>query len=276
MFKMIQRRLQSSLVNSEGAQTSQRARERTEPARWYQRGVVLFLWFQTQTQIQAGQSRWDKLSPISSTTLLPVETIRSRLHPKAKAIPWSMSAHVGEMPWNKNLTRVHWTSLLIRWLLIMRVLMTTGHHPLSKPFEGSPGDPVLENAPCNARDTGSSPGPGRSHNPTCCTVTKPVSHNWAHTLWLLKPTCLEPELHHERSHRGEKSGHHNEEQPLLSPTRACPSAATKTHHSPPKVKWINLKKKKKIYPLSRNASYPGPRWRFTYTSDHTWKILSQG
>ena len=170
---MIERRLRSSLVNLEGAQTNQSAHERMEPSSWYQRGAVLFLSFQTQTQIHVGQSRWDKLNPISSPTLLPEETIRSCLHPKAKTTPLSMSACVGETtPWNKNPTRVHWTSLLIRWLLIMRVLMTTGHHPLSKPFEGFPGGPVLKNAPCKARDTCFIPGLGWSHNPTCCTATK--------------------------------------------------------------------------------------------------------
>ena len=32
-------------------------------------------------------------------------------------------------------------------------------------FEGFPGDPVVKNPPCNAGDTGSIPGPERSHMP---------------------------------------------------------------------------------------------------------------
>ena len=30
---------------------------------------------------------------------------------------------------------------------------------------GFPGGPVVKNLPCNARDTGLTPGPGRSHIP---------------------------------------------------------------------------------------------------------------
>ena len=41
---------------------------------------------------------------------------------------------------------------------------------------------------------------------------EPVSHNyWAHVPQLLKPTCLEPVLHNERSHGNEKPAHCNEE-----------------------------------------------------------------
>ena len=34
-----------------------------------------------------------------------------------------------------------------------------------KVLEGLPGGPVVKNQPCNARDTGLIPGPGRSHMP---------------------------------------------------------------------------------------------------------------
>ena len=34
-----------------------------------------------------------------------------------------------------------------------------------KSKEGFPGDAVVKNPPANAGDTGSSPGPGRSHMP---------------------------------------------------------------------------------------------------------------
>ena len=36
---------------------------------------------------------------------------------------------------------------------------------LAKIWRGFPGDAVVENLPANAGDTGSSPGPGRSHMP---------------------------------------------------------------------------------------------------------------
>ena len=42
-------------------------------------------------------------------------------------------------------------------------------------FLGFPGGAVVENPPANAGDTGSSPGPGRSHMHG---ATKPVCHNY--------------------------------------------------------------------------------------------------
>ena len=61
-------------------------------------------------------------------------------------------------------------------------------------------------------------------DPICRGATKPVCHNyWAcalepesHNYWacvpqLLKPACLEPVLHNERSHHKEKPAHSNEE-----------------------------------------------------------------
>ena len=81
-------------------------------------------------------------------------------------------------------------------------------------------------------------------DPTCRGPTKPVHHNyWAcalestsHNYWapapqLLKPACLEPVLHNEKSHRNEKPVHRNEEKPLLARTRESPRTATKTRHS---------------------------------------------
>ena len=66
-----------------------------------------------------------------------------------------------------------------------------------------------KNLPANAGDTGSIPGLGRSHY---CAATKPMHHNdWACELQVPKPTHLEPELRHQRSHHSEKPVHHNEE-----------------------------------------------------------------
>ena len=39
------------------------------------------------------------------------------------------------------------------------------HQQLRNGAEGFPGGTVVENLPANAGDTGSSPGPGRSHMP---------------------------------------------------------------------------------------------------------------
>ena len=44
-----------------------------------------------------------------------------------------------------------------------------------KNFGGFPGGAVVGNPPANAGDTGSIPGPGRSHMPG---ATKPVRHNY--------------------------------------------------------------------------------------------------
>ena len=45
-------------------------------------------------------------------------------------------------------------------------------------WEGFPGGAVVKNPPANAGDTGSSPGPGRSHMP---------QNNWARVPQLLSP-----------------------------------------------------------------------------------------
>ena len=81
-------------------------------------------------------------------------------------------------------------------------------------FRDFPGGAVVKNTPAYAGDTGSSPGPGRSHM---------LQGIWAHApqllslrsrareSQLLKPTCLEPVLHNKRSHRNEKPKHRNKE-----------------------------------------------------------------
>ena len=79
---------------------------------------------------------------------------------------------------------------------------------------GFPGGPVVKNPPANAGDTGSSPGPGRSHVPqsnSACAPQLLSLRSRAHEPQLLKPACLEPVLHNKRSHRNEKPTHHNED-----------------------------------------------------------------
>ena len=49
---------------------------------------------------------------------------------------------------------------------------------------------------------------------TCRGATKLVHRNyWACVLQLLKPVCLEPVLHHEKSYHGKNSSHHKKEKP---------------------------------------------------------------
>ena len=93
---------------------------------------------------------------------------------------------------------------------------------------------MVKNPPVNAGDTGSIPGPGRSHMP---------GSGWAHVPQLLslrsracapqllKPTSLEPVLCNKRSHDNERPAHRNEEWPPLAATRESPCAATQTQYS---------------------------------------------
>ena len=76
------------------------------------------------------------------------------------------------------------------------------------------GGAVVKNLPANAGDTGSSPGPGRSHMPRSNYARAPQLlslSSGAREPQLLKPTCLEPMLRNKRSHRNEKPAHRNEE-----------------------------------------------------------------
>ena len=90
-----------------------------------------------------------------------------------------------------------------------------------------PGGAVVKNLPANAGDTGSIPGPGRSHMPRNNyarapqllslrsrarepQLLKPACPR-AHALQLLKPAHLEPVLCNNRSHHNEKPVHRNEE-----------------------------------------------------------------
>ena len=84
---------------------------------------------------------------------------------------------------------------------------------------------MVKNPPANTGDTGSSPGPGRSHMPRSNLAHAPQLLSLRSTACepqLLKPTCLEPVLRNKRSHCSEKSVHPNEEQPPLAATREKP------------------------------------------------------
>ena len=82
--------------------------------------------------------------------------------------------------------------------------------------EGFPGGTVVKNPPANAGDTGSSPGPGRSHMPRSNWARAPQLlslRSRAHEPQLLSPCAqlLKTALHNKRSHRNEKPAHHNKE-----------------------------------------------------------------
>ena len=70
----------------------------------------------------------------------------------------------------------------------------------AKKYGDFPGCPTVKNLPAGAGDTGSIPGPGRSHM---------AQGSWLHVPQVQKPTHLEPELHNERSHHNEKPSHDN-------------------------------------------------------------------
>ena len=73
---------------------------------------------------------------------------------------------------------------------------------------------MVKNLPANAGDTGSSPGPGRSHTPQSNKAREPQLLSLcsrAREPQLLKPARLEPVLHNKRSHRNEKPVHRNKE-----------------------------------------------------------------
>ena len=74
----------------------------------------------------------------------------------------------------------------------------------NKNLLGFLGDTVVESPPANAGDTGSSPGPGRSHMPRSNGAHAPQLlslRSGARGPQLLKPTHVEPELRSKRSHR---------------------------------------------------------------------------
>ena len=104
-----------------------------------------------------------------------------------------------------------------------KIVMSHFHYHLSKILSdinfdfltdaGFPGGAAIENPPANAVDTGSSPGPGRSHMPQSNQAHVPQLLSLCsrtHETQLLKPMHLEPMLRNKRSHCNEKPAHCNE------------------------------------------------------------------
>ena len=75
---------------------------------------------------------------------------------------------------------------------------------------------MVKNLPANAGDTGSIPGPGRSHVPRNNQVREPQLR-----------ARLEPVLRNKRSHHNEKPEHRGKEQPPLASTREKPKCSNK-------------------------------------------------
>ena len=86
---------------------------------------------------------------------------------------------------------------------------------------GFPGGTVVENLPANAGDTGSNPGPGRSHMPWS---------NWAREpqLLSLRVWSLCSAM---RGRDSDRPAHRDEEWPPLAATGESPRTETKTQHS---------------------------------------------
>ena len=81
---------------------------------------------------------------------------------------------------------------------------------------GFPGGAVVKNPPANAGDTGSSPGPGRSHMPRSNYARGPQLlslRSRAREPQLLKPVRLEPMLRNKRSHYNAKPTHRKKSSP---------------------------------------------------------------
>ena len=81
---------------------------------------------------------------------------------------------------------------------------------------------MVESLPANAGDTGSSPGPGRSHMP------REQLGPWA---TITEPARLEPVLRNKRGRDSDRPAHRDEEWPPLTATGESPHTETKTQHS---------------------------------------------
>ena len=87
---------------------------------------------------------------------------------------------------------------------------------------------MAKNPPANARDTGSSPGPGRSHRPRSNEARAPQLlslRSRARNPQLLSPRTTTTEARTRRARAPQQ------EKPPLAATRESPRAATKTQHS---------------------------------------------
>ena len=97
---------------------------------------------------------------------------------------------VAQNVWGQAITK----KVNVEWVL---------HKRKNKTREGFPDGPAVKKPLCNAKDTGSIPGLGRSHMPwgSWAHVPQLMSPpSRAHEPQLLQPARLEPRLRNERSH----------------------------------------------------------------------------
>ena len=103
---------------------------------------------------------------------------------------------------------------------------------------------MVKNLPANAGDTGSIPGPGRSHMPRSNEAHMPQLLSLcsrAYTPQLLKPARLEPMLRNKRSHRTTvKSSPRSPQLEKARTQQQRPNAAKKTKKKLNNKKTYNL------------------------------------
>ena len=102
---------------------------------------------------------------------------------------------------------------------------------------GTPGGPVVKNLPCNARDMGLIPGPGRSHMPQsnwapCATLLSLCSRAWDPQL--PKPTFRKARAHPQGSHYNKKPAHATKSSP-----RCIAREGPHINEDPAQPKWRN-------------------------------------
>ncbi|KAI4578641.1 hypothetical protein MJT46_000009 [Ovis ammon polii x Ovis aries] len=129
-----------------------------------------------------------------------------------------------------------------------------------------PGSPMVKNPPCNARDTGLIPGPGRSHVPQSIQAGEPQERrpsSGAREPQLLRlhtttteAECLEPMLRNRRSSTVRSPCSTAGEWAPLAAARGKPNTAMKTQHSQKEVsKQMSLKKDKAQSNIHKWLSY---------------------
>ena len=116
------------------------------------------------------------------------------------------------------------------------------------PIKGLPWWSSIRSPPANAEHVGLVPGPGRFHMPR---GTKPRSYT-------SEPTCPQPMLHNERSHRNEKSTHCTREKPPLTTRGKAHELQLRPGH--PKINAVSkrtlTRNWKDTYKMEENVSSP--------------------
>ena len=104
-------------------------------------------------QMQNTGNAFEIKRPVTKNNLVHIQTAISKLHGNHKPKTYNRYTHKKEKAIQTQHERQ--TSNHKR----------TEEEGKKKDLQGFPGDTVVKNPPANAGDTGSSPGPGRSHMP---------------------------------------------------------------------------------------------------------------